>query len=528
MKLFRKNKEDENNMVENDLTMTSFDDDDGTIPPPPPSSPPPSVSHYTSDGMDHVSIISSVKGQDQFQDNVHTVGSGEDAPFVSNVGDNDINNLDPSKHEANGYSQVPLRGHFRGMMNAQTFDEQDAGMDEIEVPSSSVVDRWNQWEEKYALRKRCRNYGMAIVGCVLVILAVILGSVFGTRSGKERSVPAHDTNNGGENGNEDGAPPTAGAGNFEGPAHLNSAAGRVIWNSPLLPESTKEDLENEEQDSAAYKAWQWIASDTNNDYAFETMGGTNAQLDLMQRYALATFYNSVDLEGFDGWMTEGDVCTWAGIVCDEAEASKVTNLKFPNDDIVGTLPPELIFLQDLQVIEMYGNQISGEIPDEIYSLPQLQIIDLQNNMISGPISPAVENAAGLVGLYLGRNLISGQIPLELFNLKSLVALWLDYNEEFERQNFPEEIGQLQNLEQLKLAEIKLVGNIPAAIGSLEQLRKCLLSFISFHSFLTYRISYLYDKLFYSQIEIFHAQGNGLDGEIPDIRNLKGLGENYYL
>lgn len=361
-------------------------------------------------------------------------------------------------------------------------------------------------------------YGIGIVGCVLVILAVVLGSVFGTMDrGGERNAPVSedgldgqegdgtgngnggDAGVGGENGNvgDGDKVPATGApsgNNYVGPVFLHSAAGQAIWTSPLLPESTTEDLENENVDSAAYKAFQWIASDTNNAYAFETMGGEEAELDLMQRFALASLYNSAELVGFEGWMTGDDVCTWEGIVCDGDEASKVTTLKFPNNDIVGTLPSELVFLQDLEVIEMFGNKISGEIPDEIYSLPQLEIIDLQNNMISGPISPAIGNANGLVGLYLGRNMISGKFPLELFNLESLVALWLDYNEELEGQSLPEEIGQLQNLEELKLAETQLVGNLPEAIGSLEKLR------------------------------IFHAQENGIQGEIPDLMNLKDLVE----
>eukprot|EP00551_Chaetoceros_affinis_P020103 CAMPEP_0203733914 /NCGR_PEP_ID=MMETSP0092-20131115/28442_1 /ASSEMBLY_ACC=CAM_ASM_001090 /TAXON_ID=426623 /ORGANISM="Chaetoceros affinis, Strain CCMP159" /LENGTH=215 /DNA_ID=CAMNT_0050617943 /DNA_START=241 /DNA_END=888 /DNA_ORIENTATION=+ len=84
--------------------------------------------------------------------------------------------------------------------------------------------------------------------------------------------------------------------------------------------------------------------------------------------------------------------------------------------------------------------------------------------------------------------------MELYTLENLVALWLDFNEDFDRQSLPEEIGQLQNLQQLKLGTTKMVDKLPAAIGTLEKL------------------------------QMFHAQSNGLSGELPDMSNLKQLVE----
>ena len=57
-----------------------------------------------------------------------------------------------SRSASNRGPPVPMQGHFRGIQNAQHFHEEEAGMDEIEGPSSSVVARMNQSELKRSKR----------------------------------------------------------------------------------------------------------------------------------------------------------------------------------------------------------------------------------------------------------------------------------------------------------------------------------------------------------------------------------------
>jgi len=85
-----------------------------------------------------------------------------------------------SQHLANNPNgNVPMQGHFRGIQSAQDFDEEEAGMDEIEVPSSSVVARMNHKERKHMGQFRNSKYFKLAMLLVLgvVVLEVIMVTV---------------------------------------------------------------------------------------------------------------------------------------------------------------------------------------------------------------------------------------------------------------------------------------------------------------------------------------------------------------
>lgn len=153
MKLFKRNKD-------NHMQMSgTYDSDDDSIPPPPP--PPPQGPTPTMDGQ--ASVVSSVKtANEEFYDtpnaNAHhgqaNAGSSvsvtpsmmssshsrnvnmEHSRLVSNPTSDEHNGvptLPAEEAQKRGYSQVPMTGRFRGVKKAQSFDEEEAGMDEIEV-----------------------------------------------------------------------------------------------------------------------------------------------------------------------------------------------------------------------------------------------------------------------------------------------------------------------------------------------------------------------------------------------------------
>lgn len=489
MKLFgRKNKDDD-----------EFEDDD-SIPPPP---PPDTESQVYADA----SYVSSpeqsfrdrnladtpeyaVKGSREQADTPDTVNA-EDSPFVSKrfTFEDAHDDVQNTKKGKKGYSQVPISGQFRGMQQAQTFDEQEAGMDEVEVSSSSVVDRWNKWERKYAWRKKWRMVAILSFAVIVGTLAITLGIVFGTRASRSRgnvsnnasgegdntdtggagdnSTDAGDTTDGGDNTNNS---PTI-------PPYLDTPAGKIILKSSLLPESTKSDLENE--DSAAYKALDWIQNSADNEgFGFDdetSMQDEGVQLELMQRFALANLQKSINGD-IEGWMNEDVVCDWTGVICgdgnerlmQEGEA-KILGISIADQGLQGPISPALSMLQDLEKLEMYGNELTGEIPEELFSLTKLITLDLYRNNLAGSIPSSIGNLVNLENLYLGKNDFTGKIPSELFNLENLYNLWLDGLTSFDEQELPAGIGNLVNLLHLKANDSNFKGALPAEIGLLVNL-----------------------------------------------------------
>ena len=57
-------------------------------------------------------------------------------------------------------------------------------------------------------------------------------------------------------------------------------------------------------------------------------------------------------------------------------------LLLENNNLTGSLPAEVRFLQELRVLDLSGNRFTG-VPAEIGQLTQLEILDLSHNPITG-------------------------------------------------------------------------------------------------------------------------------------------------
>jgi Leucine-rich repeat (LRR) protein len=519
-----------------------FDDhDDHEIPPPPPQE------EFVDTPFD--------------DDNINDIDHDQNTLPYPEANNNNINNNNLQQQQQGSYAN--LTGAFRGQEKAQTFDEEEAGMDEIEVPSSSVVDRWNTWEEKYALKKRCRMIFIVGLGAVLVILAVTLGSVFGIRGsnkgGGEINPNEADGTNGGTVGTDKDTTTPPGdvtdtitdTGNNDQedltgiPDHMNTVAGKTLWDNDQLPATTKADFEN--PDSAASKAYTWLETDTKMASMEE---GEERDLYVNQRFAAATLYNSfVDDNGqpmIEGWMTDDDVCKWTGIICygDDARVrvrklqegdqdttldtdtdtvttptvptdpllrSKIAILDLSNSGIQGPIAPEIALLKDLSRIQMFDNFITGPIPEELYSLTKLEVIDLYNNQLSGTISPSIGNLVDLIAIYLGKNQFEGDIPVEIYSITNLFSLWIDDLVGLNGNPLPAEVGQLVNLNELLITKSNFNGQLPAEINNLVELRKLVLSQNAF----TGAIPEITDL---AKLETLDLSENFFSGVLPKLRN----------
>ncbi len=188
---------------------------------------------------------------------------------------------------------------------------------------------------------------------------------------------------------------------------------------------------------------------------------------------LVILYNSTGGSGWtnnDNWLTDS-VYKWYGILLDAS--GKVTQIDLHNNNLTGTIPPDMGTLSALQYLNLGYNNLSGQIPAELGNLSNLSYFNLENNNLSDTIPSQLGNLANLTHLILGINNLTGNIPPELGNLSLLGNLDLSNNAL--SGTIPPQLVNLANLNILALNKNNLSGNIPANLGNLSNLQYLYLS-----------------------------------------------------
>lgn len=178
--------------------------------------------------------------------------------------------------------------------------------------------------------------------------------------------------------------------------------------------------------------------------------------------ALVALYNATDGPNWTyKWtLPTSDPCGLYGITC---ENGHVTGLWLDDNNLNGTIPPELGNLSGLLDFLLSNNQLRGTIPPELGNLSNLRALYLNNNQLSGTIPPELGNLSNLQDLLLSSNHLSGFIPPELGNLGRLHVLYLRDNRL--SGTIPPELGNL-GVEYLSLENNLLSGAIPPELGNL--------------------------------------------------------------
>ena len=101
---------------------------------------------------------------------------------------------------------------------------------------------------------------------------------------------------------------------------------------------------------------------------------------------------------------------------------------------------------------------------EYYSIEYTTKLNLENNQLTGSIPPEIGNLTNLRYLNLSQNQLTGSIPPEIGNLTNLTGLYL--NDNGLTGLIPSEIGNLTNLKYLRLFHNQLTGEIPESICDL--------------------------------------------------------------
>ena len=241
--------------------------------------------------------------------------------------------------------------------------------------------------------------------------------------------------------------------------------------------------------------------------------------DTADRAALIALYNATNGTLWSeerNWNTPRSIRNWHGVVTNRD--GFVTELVLSENDLSGTLPPELGDLAQLRRLVLDDNQLTGPIPPELGRLGQLTKLDLQRNSLNGTIPPELGKLAQLTKLDLQRNSLNGTIPAELGALSRLDSLLLHRNEL--SGPIPAALANLGSLRTLLLAWNQLSGSLPPELGNLGNLIYMTVSRNELTGTIPPELANL------SAIQILSVSRNNLTGTIPselgDLATLKEL------
>ncbi|MFC1574371.1 leucine-rich repeat domain-containing protein, partial [Candidatus Latescibacterota bacterium] len=243
-------------------------------------------------------------------------------------------------------------------------------------------------------------------------------------------------------------------------------------------------------------------------FTFVLAGNISAEVPLAEKEALEALYNSTDGANWTNntnWLTSAPVSEWYGVSV-TYPGDNVTKLDLSNNNLSGTIPPEIGNLKNLYSLNLGTNQLTGSIPPEIGTLVNLRLLYIHHNPLQGSIPPEIGNLTILEGLYLSYNQLSGSIPPEIGMLTKLRESNLNNNQL--TGSIPPEIGMLTNLTFVYLNNNQLTGSIPPEISMMTNLEYIYLNDNQLTGSIPPEIGMM------TNLWILRLQNNQLTGSIP--------------
>ncbi|EOY16994.1 Serine-threonine protein kinase [Theobroma cacao] len=248
----------------------------------------------------------------------------------------------------------------------------------------------------------------------------------------------------------------------------------------------------------------------------------------------------------------GDIPLWFGAL------HKVKYFILNNNTFIGTIPPTLANMSNLEILDLGHNLIQGKIPFEIgeigdfrklkmfhvgynqlfgsipssfFNIYSLQLISLTKTTLSSSKLPCMSLDSNLEVLYLGGNYLNGNIPHCISNASKLKILKLNQNS-FSRlipitlgdlMELSFFIGKLRNLSVLDISFNPLNGILPTFISNFST------SLQEFHVMVCkIKGTILMEIGSLSNIRVLQLAQNEFRGSIPrSIENLIRLEEIYF-
>ncbi len=166
----------------------------------------------------------------------------------------------------------------------------------------------------------------------------------------------------------------------------------------------------------------------------------------------------------EGWLSETDPGTWAGVTC---ERGRVTRLILPHNGLSGTLPAQVGLLAYLTELDLSSNRLTGRIPTTIGNLRALVTLNLSANDLHGALPVRLRLLQRLRVLDLHGNALTEEIPAALHDLTAIEVL--DLSDNRLSGEVPPELGRLTRLVRLNLAQNDLHGPLPDDLAHLTAL-----------------------------------------------------------
>ncbi|RCV10053.1 hypothetical protein SETIT_2G080800v2, partial [Setaria italica] len=187
--------------------------------------------------------------------------------------------------------------------------------------------------------------------------------------------------------------------------------------------------------------------------------------------------------------------------------SRLQKLSIGWNKFAGKLPSSLANLStNLQWLRTTSNNISGLIPSDIGNLGRLEYLDFRDNLLTGVIPESIGKLTlgKHLALDISINKLTGFIPKVIMELSSISSI-LDLSYNLLEGPLPAEVGNLVNIEELRLSGNKLSGAIPDAIGNCKVL----------------------EILFLDGLSLLNLTDNKLNGSIPgNLATITDLKELY--
>ncbi|KAJ6315154.1 hypothetical protein OIU78_018610 [Salix suchowensis] len=126
-------------------------------------------------------------------------------------------------------------------------------------------------------------------------------------------------------------------------------------------------------------------------------------------------------------------CLWKGVTCTELglpgtpDMFRVTSLVLPDSQLLGSIPPDVGYIEHLRHLDLSNNFLNGSLPNSFDNATELQVISLSNNEISGELPGSIGALKSLQLLNLSDNALAGKVPGYLTALQNLTVLSLRTN-----------------------------------------------------------------------------------------------------
>ena len=253
-----------------------------------------------------------------------------------------------------------------------------------------------------------------------------------------------------------------------------------------------------------------------NPFPFSTCASQN-QMPQVSCEALLALYSSTGGSSWTnhlGWGGPEWPCRWYGVKCKD-EFGDVTELYYYQNNLTGTLPPQLGNLLQLQSLVIRYDGLTGSIPPELGNLTNLSALVLQNNQLTGSIPSQLGSMTALQQLGLEWNQLSGSLPASLGNLTNLYGLYLNYNQL--SGSLPASLGNISDLLALQVSYNQFSGSLPPEFSSFTKLT----SFYVDHNQFSGSIpAYLGNN---TNLFGLHLDNNNFTGQLPaELGNLVNL------